>query len=352
MKRRTRALLVACGIAVAAPAMNAEYVVASPVDDQRRGRAHRRRGLADLGEQADILAEDYVVAVDEEEPARRGGRRCQGQGGGQGGRARSVARRPSEVAVRAFTGAGGDVLGPCSRTPPPTATRCSDISPRVALSVGTATTDDLDALIADLEAERADLADKLEAAESLTETIAEAQAATEELTAEYKAQRAAAEAKLGDLIVEEEARRAAESARQLARDAAARPPPRRAPAARSAAGLAGDPVAGPMTVAVMVVAGMAAVRRRRHPHRARRHQRRPLIRSTTLLRRRWRGPRIAAAMGQLGVPYVRYTSSPGVSFDCSGLTSYAWGQAGVYLPHQSRAQAAMLPHAGERRPGR
>jgi cell wall-associated NlpC family hydrolase len=49
-------------------------------------------------------------------------------------------------------------------------------------------------------------------------------------------------------------------------------------------------------------------------------------------------------MGQLGVPYVYATSNPGGSFDCSGLTHYAWGQAGVYLPRNSRAQAAATPH--------
>ena len=48
-------------------------------------------------------------------------------------------------------------------------------------------------------------------------------------------------------------------------------------------------------------------------------------------------------MGQQGVKYVYATSLPGVSFDCSGLTHYAWGQAGVYLPRNSRAQAAALP---------
>ena len=33
-----------------------------------------------------------------------------------------------------------------------------------------------------------------------------------------------------------------------------------------------------------------------------------------------------------------------MAFDCSGLTSWAWGQAGVYLPHQSRQQYDTLPH--------
>lgn len=47
---------------------------------------------------------------------------------------------------------------------------------------------------------------------------------------------------------------------------------------------------------------------------------------------------LLAALGQLGVPYRRNTSKPGVSFDCSGLTSYAWAQAGYSLPRQSAAQ--------------
>lgn len=48
-------------------------------------------------------------------------------------------------------------------------------------------------------------------------------------------------------------------------------------------------------------------------------------------------------MDQRGVSYRYATSLPGVSFDCSGLTHYAWGQAGVYLPRNSRAQAAATP---------
>lgn len=62
---------------------------------------------------------------------------------------------------------------------------------------------------------------------------------------------------------------------------------------------------------------------------------------------------VNAALGQQGVPYRYATSSPGVSFDCSGLTKYAWGKAGVYLPHQSRAQYASIPHVsqGNAQPG-
>ena len=42
-------------------------------------------------------------------------------------------------------------------------------------------------------------------------------------------------------------------------------------------------------------------------------------------------------------PIATLTSSPGVGFDCSGLTAYAWGQAGVGLPHQSGAQFGSVP---------
>ena len=50
---------------------------------------------------------------------------------------------------------------------------------------------------------------------------------------------------------------------------------------------------------------------------------------------------VAAAESQIGVPYVWGASSPGVGFDCSGLVMWAWGQAGVSLPHFSGAQFAM-----------
>jgi cell wall-associated NlpC family hydrolase len=49
---------------------------------------------------------------------------------------------------------------------------------------------------------------------------------------------------------------------------------------------------------------------------------------------------VRAAESQLGVPYVWGGEQPGVGFDCSGLTAWAWGQAGVPLPHYSGAQMA------------
>jgi len=50
------------------------------------------------------------------------------------------------------------------------------------------------------------------------------------------------------------------------------------------------------------------------------------------------GVAVRAAESQLGVPYVWGGESPGEGFDCSGLVAWAWGQAGVDLPHYSGAQ--------------
>jgi cell wall-associated NlpC family hydrolase len=52
------------------------------------------------------------------------------------------------------------------------------------------------------------------------------------------------------------------------------------------------------------------------------------------------GAAVQAALSQLGKPYVWGAAGPG-SFDCSGLTMWAWAQAGVNLPHQSAEQQGL-----------
>jgi len=62
---------------------------------------------------------------------------------------------------------------------------------------------------------------------------------------------------------------------------------------------------------------------------------------------------VGAALSVQGTGYVWGSADPAVGFDCSGLTSWAWAQAGVYIPHSSAAQYASLPHVplGSVQPG-
>ncbi len=55
-------------------------------------------------------------------------------------------------------------------------------------------------------------------------------------------------------------------------------------------------------------------------------------------------PPSSAAESQLGVPYAWGGESPGQGFDCSGLTQWAWAQAGVSIPRTATAQYASTSH--------
>lgn len=47
---------------------------------------------------------------------------------------------------------------------------------------------------------------------------------------------------------------------------------------------------------------------------------------------------VMAALSQVGVPYRKWKSIEDVGFDCSGLTMYAWSEAGFNIPHNSTRQ--------------
>lgn len=54
---------------------------------------------------------------------------------------------------------------------------------------------------------------------------------------------------------------------------------------------------------------------------------------------------VRAALSQVGKPYGWGAAGPD-AYDCSGLSQWAWGQAGVYLPHNSRMQFAATSRVG------
>src|SRR5262245_64932326 len=158
--RFSRALVVVSSIVVAWPLIDG-HVASATVEDQRNEVQRIVDQLDALHEQADILAEDYAVAVDEKNQLDVEIAKAEERVAAKEAELNQVRGDLAEVAVRTFTGAGADVLGPLfSDATTYSAGLRRDQYSRVALDVGTVTTDDLDELIADLDQERKDLQDK------------------------------------------------------------------------------------------------------------------------------------------------------------------------------------------------
>ena len=358
---------------VAVPFFAPKYAAADPIEDQRQRVEHITNQLEDLERQADVLAEDYVVALDELRQLEADVSAAEEAVAEQQVAVAELQSELSEVAIQAFIGAGSNSLGAIftDSTSFNAQLQRTELS-RAALNTGTADSDDLDRELNELDEAQEVLEDQRDAAEQKKREVAEARQATDERTAEYEQARAEAEAELGQLIKEEEERRARESYERMQREIEAARQQAEAEAAAQAqqqqltqnpqpvggsstsssgnaggsassstgsaggnsssggntGGGGGSPAPAPALAAAPAAPAAAPA---------------PAPAAIPPASSR-AGTAVQAARSQLGVPYVFATSKPGVSFDCSGLTMYAWGVAGVSLPHQSRAQYASIPH--------
>ena len=311
-----RRAVAASVVILVSTVLTPSVVGAQSIDDQRREVERIVDELDRLHIKADTLAEDYAVAMDDQRRLSEDIALAESR----------VAERESElsalqgdlatVAVRAFTRSGTDVLGPLLSD---AATYSDNLQrdqySRIALSVGAGTTDDLGETIRELGLERAELDRLRSESAALSTDISEKLALVEEWTSAYEDAKSEAEARLGDLIEAVEQRRSQEAFERLQRELEAQ---RAAAAAGASAGGSstgaggGSGASAPIITNYPAPSGLAGVA-------------------------------IQAALGQLGVPYRYAQASPGVAFDCSGLTYYAWAQAGINLPRNSRMQAAAIP---------
>ena len=60
---------------------------------------------------------------------------------------------------------------------------------------------------------------------------------------------------------------------------------------------------------------------------------------------------VSIAQKYLGIPYVWGGSTPSQGFDCSGLTSYVYKQAGLYIPRTASQQQAFMKKTTTPQPG-
>lgn len=334
-RRLSRAAVATASLVMVAPLALPE-VASAGVDDARREVERIVDQLDALHTQADILAEDYAEAVDRKSQLDIEVTEAEARVAAKETELGELRGDLAEVAIRAFTGTGTDVLGPLFSSPDQYGDGLQrDQYSRVALAVGTTTTDDLDELIASLDQEKRDLEAKRQQVEQLTKTIADKQKQTEELTAQYTAAKADAEARYKDAIEAEEQRRAAAAFARLQDELAAQQ------AATAGGGNSGATSSGGSGGTTSTGGGGGVSGAGGGGGGGGGAATAPAVNIPSVSG--LAGVAVSAAQTQLGVPYRYASSSPGVAFDCSGLTHFAWGKAGVYLPRNSRAQAASLP---------
>jgi len=313
---RRRAAVVFTAVLVST-VLAPSVVDAQSIDDQRREVERIVDELDRLHVKADTLAEDYAVAMDDQRRLSEDIALAEARVAEREAELSSLQGDLATVAVRAFTRSGTDVLGPLlSDAASYSDALQRDQYSRIALAVGAGTTDDLGETIRELGIERAEL-DRLRGeSEELSVDISDKLTLVEEWTSAYEEAKDEAEARLGDLIEAEEQRRSQEAFERLQRELEAQRAAAAAAAGSTGGGSGGSSGGG--SVAAPVIANYPA--------------------PSGLA-----GVAIQAALGQLGVPYRYAQASPGVAFDCSGLTYYAWAQAGITLPRNSRMQAAAIP---------
>ena len=375
-------MVVVSAVAILPAATAATVGASTPIEQQEQEVQRITDELERLHQESDVLAEDYVAALDSKNQLDAEVVDAEARVAAKEAEVGELRGELAEVAVRSFTNSGTDALGPMFND---SATYTDGLQrdqlSRVALSTGTATTDELDHAVGELNDERDALDDLRAEAAAQAERVDEARTANEQRRQEYETAHAAAEAKLGDLIQEEEERRARESYERMQREAeaaaAAQAAAEQHAAAEAQAREAADRQAQAQATAAneassndsstsassssnssssnssssnssssssssgnalaSAPAPQAPEPRNPDPEPEPEEPSYPPSSSRA-------GTAVNAAMSQLGVPYRFASAEPGVAFDCSGLTSWAWGQAGVYLPHQSRQQYGVLPH--------
>ena len=291
-------------------------LVASPagagsVDDAKRKVGQIADQLEAAEEEVDRLSEELAIAVENKRQLEVEIVSTEVEIAAKQTELGGVQGQMSDLAIEAFVGGGrgGSISGLLAPGGGPNESVQRQYLTEIALNVGLANSDQLDALITDLD----DLQGRLERdradAEDLAARITQDEVSTQNEIDKLFALSAKAERELGQALSAERARRAAAAA------AAAREEAERITGGNGGGGNGGggsnpepfDPGSVPPSSSRGAIA-------------------------------------VAAAKSQIGVRYIKYMSREGVGFDCSGLTAWAWEQAGISIPHQSRQQFNTTAH--------
>jgi cell wall-associated NlpC family hydrolase len=297
-------------------ASTSQIARADNVDDARRKVQQMADQLEQAEEDVDRLSEELRAAEDDKMRLDGEVAATQAEIAAKEAELGGVRDVLSELAVIAFTtgGRGGSITGLLTQGGGPNESVQKQILTDIALNTGLADTDQLDALIDDLADLEKKLAADLERTQELADQIVASRQKAEEEIGKYTELVAQAERELGQALREERQRR--ERAAAAAAAAAAANLTNQRPSSGSSGGSSGGSASsGGNQFDISSIPPSTS--------RA--------------------GIAVAAARSQIGVRYRYATAIEGVAFDCSGLTKWAWEQAGVSLPHQSRRQFSSSP---------
>ncbi len=353
--RRRRSAVVAAlvALALAVTGTLSTPAGADDISDQEARVQHIADQLDALENRIGQLGEDHAAALDRIEELDVEIAAQQAKISEQEVQLAQLQGQLTSIAIDTFTsgGAAGGLSPIFSSAESFTEDLQRDELARVALIQGTGSSDDLVDLLSTLDDERSVLEAKQQEQADLAAQLEQQQADGEALQIQYQSDYAAAKAELGDLIEQEQERRAeaaaaaaAAAARAAQQASASQSSTASAPRGGGTSSTGGSTSTGGGGTTTGTDSGTSGSSGDSSGSSG--GSSAPPPASTA-------GIAISAAYGQLGVAYKFAAESPGVAFDCSGLTKWAWGQAGVYLPHQSASQYASTPHVdkSEAQPG-
>ena len=305
-------------------------VHADAVSDQNKQVQQLAAQLVSLNHRIEVLAEEYGAAQDLKASLEVQVSASTEKVAAEQAQYDQLMGIVSDIAVKRFMGGNQGNASPLlSSVEAFIVAQQYDALSAVAYDTGAGNADDVQSVVRQLNLDKRSLEAQQNQATKLIATLVAKKTQGEKLIAEYTKRSADAKAKYGQLVQEEadrqaalvQAKAAAEAkaaqARQEARikSASTANPAGAAASAPRARGIVPAPASGggASIPPPPPVSGRAAIA-------------------------------VAAAKSVLGVPYVAFQQTPQTGFDCSGLTTWAWAQAGVSIPHYSKAQYASSPH--------
>ena len=349
--RRLTARVVVAASAITGAFAGAPTIRADGVSDQKQVVEQLAAELDSLNARIATLDEEYGAAQDKQVELQGQIVESTAKVDAENAKLTELQAAMTQIAVNRFV--GGDSLGLSplfsSATSYNDAQQLDALS-SIALDTGAGTADELDSLVRQMDADVANLQRQENDAADLITYLDAKLAEGQKLIAEYTTKSAEAKTKYGELVQQEADRQMAQRAEAAAKavEAEQARAALAASSASAAAAAAAAPRGGGNTGVATVGGGVTTAPAPTTPVAAPK----PAIPQPPPVSGA-AGAAVAAAYSQIGVPYVAFKASPSEGFDCSGLTSWAWAQAGVSIPHQSGQQFRSNPQVpkSEAQPG-